>query len=378
MKIAIFTNILNPYRISFFDKCFQSASEQGHSFRVYAMTGEKSDRPWKYKDFQREYTFLLKGKTIYVKGITYFHFNTGLKKTIQEYAPDIVVMAGAYLQPTVVWLTKHQKKYGYKTFFWSESHFVGAKKYGTIASVIREKIRKDIMVDMYGFWYPGNKAKEFILKYASEHARLIQVPNTIDNDFFAQKNNTSLHIREKYHLKNTRKIIFTPSRLSPEKGLLDFCQILACLDRSSYCWLIAGDGDQKTELAELIREKDLNVVLLGLKNQSEIREIYYESDLFLLPSRNDPNPLSCVEAIWCGLPLFISEAVGNIDEVLREGENGYSFSYSDNEEAAKKLQTLLSLPDEWYKTAGELSKEIAWKAFDQKSVAIRTIKAITE
>lgn len=98
----------------------------------------------------------------------------------------------------------------------------------------------------------------------------------------------------------------------------------------------------------------------------------------LLPSTNDANPLTCIEAIWCGLPLLLSEAVGNIDEVLRESLNGYSFAYSKKDEAVKKLQTLLAQPNEWYQKAGKISHEIAVEQFEQKTVAIRTIKAITE
>ena len=378
MKIALFTNILNPYRITFFDKCFQCATEQGHSFRIYAMTGEKCDRPWKYQEFRREYTFLLKGKTVYVRGITYLHFNTGLKRIVREYAPDVVVMAGSYLQPTVIWLTKHQKKYGYKTYFWSESHFVGAKQYGGVVSKIRERIRTDVLGNMYGFWYPGIKAKDFILHYARKTARLVQVQNTVDNAFFTQGQDTSDSIREQFHLSKHQKLIFTPARLSPEKGLLEFCEILSGADTSTYCWLIAGDGSLRDGLEGLIREKGLNVILLGQKDQSEIRDLYHASDVFLLPSKLDHNPLSCIEAIWCGLPLFLSEGVGNIDEILREGCNGYSFSYSNKEEALRKLQLMLSQSDEWYKNAGEISHGIAAEQFDQKEVAFRTIKALTE
>ena len=65
MNIVFLTNILNPYRTIFFDLVAKYAQEQEITFNVLAMTGEIADRPtWHYEDFKRNYTILLKNKTL--------------------------------------------------------------------------------------------------------------------------------------------------------------------------------------------------------------------------------------------------------------------------------------------------------------------------
>lgn len=49
-------------------------------------------------------------------------------------------------------------------------------------------------------------------------------------------------------------------------------------------------------------------------------ELYSISDVFVLPSISDANPLTCIEALWTELPLFISENCGNYPEVIEQGK----------------------------------------------------------
>lgn len=378
MKIAIFTNILNPYRYTFFNRCSQFACEQGDEFRVYAMTDTKSDRTWKYDDFKTEYTRLLKSRTIHIRGIAYLHFNSGLKKELKEYMPDVVVMAGSYLQPTVIELTRLQKKYHYKMFFWSESHFKEQRNYRKFVLKIREKIRKRVLSRMDGFWYPGERAKEFVDYYRREDAVLVQVPNTVENDFWGERIEIpeQENVKKAFGVTQNQKIIFSPARLSREKGILEFCDVLTGIEKDRYCWLIAGDGDLKEQIAKKIKELNLNVTLLGNKNPEEIRRLYHQADLFLLPSISDPNPLTCIEALWCGLPLFLSEHVGNVNEVVKTGMNGFEFSYSRLEEAAELFGEALEKDSAWYQAAGRYSLLLACEKFDQDKIARRTLSAL--
>ena len=50
---------------------------------------------------------------------------------------------------------------------------------------------------------------------------------------------------------------------------------------------------------------------------------YAASDLFLLPSIHDPNPLSVVEALHSGLAVAISDRCGNVEEGVMDGDNGF-------------------------------------------------------
>ena len=52
--------------------------------------------------------------------------------------------------------------------------------------------------------------------------------------------------------------------------------------------------------------------------------------------------MTCIEALWAGLPLFISEHCGNYPEVIDSGKNGFVFTYKNVEVASELLEKLLS------------------------------------
>lgn len=378
MNIAVFTNILNPYRMVLFDKIYSQALSIGVSFKVYAMTSEKSDRTWQYEDFKRDYTVLLKSRTIHIKGVAYLHFNTGIKAEIKSFKPDIVVMAGSYLQPTNIYLLSHKKKFGYTTVFWSESHLSETRNYGKLKLQFREFVRHQILGRMDAFWYPGKKALQFIERYKNPSAQTIRVPNTIDNVFFDGEEFDIKNSKQTDKIKSSLKIFFTPARLSPVKGILEFCEILKNIDNKKYLWLIAGDGPLEDDIRKFISDNKINLRLLGMKNSHEIKKLYAECDVFLLPSISDANPLTVIEALWMKKPLFISEHVGNYPEAVIDGKNGYVFSYRDKDDVLAKFSMLLQQDDEWYKNASELSYSIAKEQFNIADIAKSTLASTSK
>lgn len=380
MNIAIFTNILNPYRIVFFDKLFFNAKKLGLGFRVYAMVGEKSDRPWKYKEFEREYTRLLPSRTLHIKNLAYLHFNSRIDKELKEFKPNVVVMAGSYLQPTNIYLLLRKKHYGYTTYFWSESHFAEKRSYGNLKLKIREIVRHQIIGRMDGFWYSGKKSEEFVNYYMKPTAYKILVPNTIDKTFF---NSELLSFQEIEGIQNktvveNRKIIFTPARLTKVKGIIEFCEILKCVSSEKYIWIIAGDGELKNAIEDKIKEYQLSLKLVGIKTAYEIRNYYAACDFVLLPSVSDANPLTTIEALWMKKALFLSDNVGNYPEAVVEGKNGFVFSYNDRRNAIDKLNQMLSKNKKWYIEAGTFSYSKAKEMFDIDSIAKNTLISVSK
>lgn len=367
MNIAIFTNILNPYRTSFFEHLSIEAERIGDVLRVFAMVDEKKDRPWKYSDYERAYTRLLPSRTIYSKYFGFIHFNPTVVKELKAFRPDVVVMAGSYLQPTNHTIIRWARQLGYKTVFWSESHFDEIPNCSKLKLYIREKVRKCVLRKMDAFWYPGEKAKLFVDHYGKSTARKIQVPNTI-NDVFIQKEHFTRLFK-----KHDKTVLFTPARLTEAKGIIPFIEILKHIPPELYCWKIAGEGPLYEQIMKSAKDTGCNLILLGQKNQEEILDLYSEADVFLLPSIYDPNPLTCIEALWMGLPLFVSENVGNNPEVVLAGKNGFVFSYNNPNDAITKLSDLINSDTGWFLDASSYSLALARGSFNTSIVANKAL-----
>ncbi len=121
MRVVLLTNILNPFRIFFYDKLRDEYAHHNVDFRVLVMVPNEPGRTWQYDDFRRDYTTLMKGGLKKVSGIDVI-INPGIGRVIKKMNPDVMVCAGSYMLPSVWAAIGLKKKCNYKVFYWSESH----------------------------------------------------------------------------------------------------------------------------------------------------------------------------------------------------------------------------------------------------------------
>ena len=78
------------------------------------------------------------------------------------------------------------------------------------------------------------------------------------------------------------------------------------------------------------------------RNQAEMLEFYRSLDVYVCASRSEGTPNPCLEAAACGLPV-ITTRVGNMPELIRNGENGF-FVERNAADIAEKLRWLREDP----------------------------------
>lgn len=370
-RIVLLTNILSPYRRAFYQTMYEHGRKCGIDFRVLLMNNTESDRQWNYEDFCGDYSILLKKKVLFRKADS-LYINTDLKEKLNQLKPDILVLSGSYtflpVWQALKWSKTNQQC---RLLFWSESHLDEVRDFGRIKYKIRDMIRKNFYSKMEGFWYPGQKAKELIQEYARQDAYYIQVPNLIENHLFEklvhQCMGKTVQIKNRYQLSVDKKLFFAPMRLSKVKGILPFLEMICDLPevyKQKVQFAIAGEGELRKEIEQYIITHYLDVVLLGYRSNTEVGTLMCAADVVFLSSLSDPNPLTCIEALWCKKPLYVSRHVGNFPEVIKSGENGYVFAYEDKEDALQKMEKLIDADEVWYENASAVSAQIAMEQFD--------------
>lgn len=379
-KIVLLTNILTPYRKAFYDGLYAECLAQGIEFCILVMSETESERRWKYEEYSGKYTQLLK-KKVYLGKTDSLYSNPDLIDKLEELNPDYLILSGSYTLLPVWKALKWGKKHNCELYFWSESHLNESRKFHKLTYLIREVIRKKFYKQFSGFWYPGEKAKQLIDKYARSDIKYIQVPNLIDNTSFSTQfesiNISKQAMRSKYGINVEKLVFFSAIRLTEVKGMIPFLEALPQNDSLEKLQIvIAGEGELEQEIREYSIQKGIDVKLLGYKNEEEIIELLYAADWFLLPSLSDPNPLTCIEALWCKKPLFVSEHVGNYPEVVKEGINGFVFSYGNEKELHNKYEMACSKDEDWYKNAAAESEKIAKEKFDVQTNCRRIINTL--
>lgn len=382
MKILLVTNILTPYRSFFYDLFYTEARKMGIDFKVFVMENRgTNNKQWSYEQYQRDYTKLLQCKRMLNNSII---LNKDIIANVMVYKPDLIICAGSYQMPTVIKLALKKKKYNYKILFWSESNLLKKDYLGGVKKQLREWVRKYVYKRFDGFLYAGKASKIFIEKYAKVNTKYFFLPNLVNQELFKVAKNLSQEKKneliKEHNLDINKKIFITPARLTYEKGMLNFLEIFKKSEHvEKATLLLIGAGVLKEKIEVFIENNpSMDIRLLGLKTQKEVVELYGIADFFLLPSIIDPNPLTCIESLWVGLPLLISNHVGNIYEVLKEGENGYYIDYSNEEFSLQAIEKAINSDKEWMNRASSLSKSIALGTYEPLSQTIRLLNELVD
>lgn len=368
MKIIIVTNILTPYRKAFFDELARQCRERSVGFRVFAMASGIYGQKWKYEEYASWYTTLLNSKTIRIRNIEVY-LGSNLKNLLKEDFPDIAIFGGSYVHPAVWRGTDFLHRQSCEILYWSESHLDEERTYPKGLLYLREYMRRKFYKKFLGFWYPGAKARQLIEKYATKEALYIEIPNLIDSKKFSaglrNAQDGKEAVRRKYGLDPDKYIMFSPMRLAWVKGLEPFMELAAESSVKEKLQLaVAGTGELEKHLRDKAEQLEVDLILLGYHEEDEIIELYNAADCFFMPSLSDASPLSCIEAVWSGLPLFVSNHVGNALETVEQGINGYIFSYKDRRRAISDLENMILSDEAWRERARAKSREIAENRFD--------------
>ena len=94
------------------------------------------------------------------------------------------------------------------------------------------------------------------------------------------------------------------------------------------------------QISDLSLEK--NVIVQKLSSQEQVYKKMKESDCFILPSVNEGISNAVIESMLIGLPV-ISSNCGGMEEVIRDGDNGFLYENRDVNKLEKTLETVMNL-----------------------------------
>lgn len=100
---------------------------------------------------------------------------------------------------------------------------------------------------------------------------------------------------------------------------------------------IVGDGVMNSSLR---KKAKANITFTGFVSNREIEKLYSINDVFILPSISETWGLVVEEAIYFGLPVLVSEAVGCQEEMVLRPKTGIVFSPFDKKNLIKAMEEI--------------------------------------
>ncbi len=222
----------------------------------------------------------------------------------------------------------------------------------------------------------GNETIRVGVERGLDVQKFVFIPNGVDTEKFIA-NYTKADL-EKIINETTenKKIILTTGRLAVHKGVDWFCnEVMPKLD-DNILYLIAGDGEKKKTIQQIITTKNLSkkVKLLGRVSDEDLKILYNTADLYIKPNIKVSGTMEgfglvVIEAASCKLTVLASDLEG-LKDAIKDGGNGFLVESENVESYVEKITTLLA-DDAYRKEFGEKARayvieNYSWEKISQK------------
>lgn len=154
--------------------------------------------------------------------------------------------------------------------------------------------------------------------------------------------------RQRFGLATDRTVFLYVGRVDGEKRLDVVLRALHRLARDDIQFCVAGHGAVLGKLRQLAMELDLGrrVHFTGYVPNEDLPCLINSCDIFLMPSDAELLSLASLEAMACGRPMLVANAVA-LPELVTDGVNGYLFRAGDDKDAERCMEKLADHRELW-------------------------------
>jgi glycosyltransferase involved in cell wall biosynthesis len=238
---------------------------------------------------------------------------------------------------------------GLPVFMRSETHL------GLLRSGLKAGLRRPLMGSLYaqcdGFFAIGSANREFYRAMGVPDEKIFLVPYTVDNERLANASDLTPErrraVRAELGVTDERPIILFAAKFQRRKHPDDLIAAARLLHAQGLRFQLSmiGSGEMEAALKAMAADLPEGVVRFhGFMNQAQLPQAYAASDVFVLPSTNEPWGLAINEAMACGLPIVASTEIGAVRDIVHDGINGRTFVARDVDGLAEALTDVVADP----------------------------------
>jgi glycosyltransferase involved in cell wall biosynthesis len=137
--------------------------------------------------------------------------------------------------------------------------------------------------------------------------------------------------------------IFTVARLTKFKRIDNLIKAFAKLTDQNLQLVIAGNGEEKSNLAKLVEKLKLKnrIIFLGTISDEKLKQKMQTAKIFISTSRDEPFGITIIEAMACGTAV-IADSSGGPKETIINHQTGEICGTSNIDLLAQTIQKILN------------------------------------
>ena len=255
---------------------------------------------------------------------------TRIGRALTDWQPDVVFVPGWASRAAFASL-KWALANGRPAVVMSESTVEDA-----VRSPVKEMIKRAMVACFNAGFVGGSRNVAYLRQLGMAKTAIFRGYNAVDNRFFAEEAvdaRAELGLRERLGLPG--RYLLASARFISIKNLPvlveAYAQFLASRPSTNLNLVLLGDGEEREVIETLCAELGLKdrVLLPGFRQYEELPSFYGLADGFIHVSSVEPWGLVVNEAMSAGLPVIVSRVCGCADDLVRDGENGFTVNHDD-------------------------------------------------
>jgi glycosyltransferase involved in cell wall biosynthesis len=261
---------------------------------------------------------------------------------LNEIRPDVVCVSGWGLSVSLAAM-KWAAARSVPIVMLSESN-----EFDDARSVIKEFIKRRLVGLCSAGLAGGSPQADYLVKLGMPREHVFVGYDVVDNRFFSEearklrdRRSPLGEIKSPYFLACARfgKKKNLPGLISAFARYRDLVGPSAQFDL-----VIAGDGEERSEIEHTIQECGISdhVHLVGAKGYADLPGFYANAGAFIHASTTEQWGLVVNEAMASGLPVLVSNRCGCAADLVKEGENGWTFDPTNEEQIADLMLRIAS------------------------------------
>jgi glycosyltransferase involved in cell wall biosynthesis len=333
-KVVLLTNFIAPYRIPM----LEAVADRVGDLRVWVSTPMETNRPWRPEwgslriEVQRSMEFQHLGRHPHgytEQQIIHLPYDTLLR--LRRERPDIVVSAelgartvqaalycAASSTPLVIWATV------------SESSEKGRGR-------ARRLLRRALLPRADAVLVNGCSGARYVRALGAPADRVVTVPYTSALPDVAAGDSVR---------REARRLLYV-GQLIERKGIVPFVVALGRWGRrhptERVMLELVGDGPEAARVARVPVPGNVTVRCSGTVAYQQVARAYARAGLFVFPTLADEWGLVVNEAMAAGLPVLGSVYSQAVEELVRDGVNGWVLRPNDPAALDAALERMLAV-----------------------------------